>query len=573
MATVSGTFTAVGQSATLDVPALGEDITISLSGGATATVLLQRERVPHADVWHTVRTYFGNVDASFRQERKNERYRFNCTSYTSGTVTYSVSDGDKVVSGTPFVDSVGNVQMTLTQAGVDIPGTLTVDGAVSYDGGINTGTLDLASGSITDSSGAIDFGNETLDTDGTITSGTLVIGGGTITDTSAAISFGNENLSTTGTLAAGVSTLDGIAGGDSALGIAGEAAAQGGSVDVTGGTSSTAANAGGAATITGGTPGATGIGGAVTVAGGAGTAVASGTGAAGGANTYTTGAGAAGTSGASGGASGALTIATGVAGTTDTGTGGASGAIIIETVAGGLLSGDATNAAGASGALTIRTGAGGAHAAGAAAGGAGGDIAITGGAGGEDTEDADGSGGRGADITVTAGKGGDGETSGRGGNVIVVPGDIGTNDMGTAPIEGAVFLRKAAATGSMPVFFHTDVFPAAKTTDTTLTVAEVFGQVLVIDDGGSATATMTLPTGNAMTAAAPTSVTAGDSFYFHVINEGTTDAEIAVIAAGSQFLLQGSGSILELDAATNNSSAMFLIRNVSADNWTCTRVA
>ena len=209
MATVSGTFTAVGQSATLDVPALGEDITISLTGGATATVLLQRERVPHADVWHTVRTYFGNVEASFRQERKNERYRFNCTSYTTGTVTYSVSDGDKVVGGTPFVDSVGNVQMTLTQAGVDIPGTLTVDGAVSYDGGINTGTLDLASGSITDSSGAIDFGNETLDTDGTITSGTLVIGGGTITDTSAAISFGDENLSTTGTAATGALTVTG----------------------------------------------------------------------------------------------------------------------------------------------------------------------------------------------------------------------------------------------------------------------------------------------------------------------------------------------------------------------------
>ena len=268
-----------------------------------------------------------------------------------------------------------------------------------------------------------------------------------------------------------------------------------------------------------------------------------------------------------------MTIGTGAPGTTATGTGGASGAVILETAAGGLVSGDSASAAGASGALTIRTGAGGAHFAGAAAGGAGGAINITGGAGGEDTEDDDGSGGAGADITLTAGAGGDGETSGAGGAIILQPGTIGTNDGGTAPIQGAVYLRKADATGSMPVFFHTDVFPAAKTTDTTLTVAEVFGQVLVIDDGGSATATMTLPTGNAMTAAAPASVTAGDSFYFHVVNEGTTDAEIAVIAAGSQFLLQGSGSILELDVVTNNSSAMFLIRNVSADNWTCTRVA
>ncbi|KKN80099.1 hypothetical protein LCGC14_0332910, partial [marine sediment metagenome] len=89
MATVSGTFTAVGQSAVLDVVSLGEDITISLSGGATATVELQREKVPYSGAWAPIRTYFGDVETSFRQERKNERYRFNVTSYTTGTVTYS----------------------------------------------------------------------------------------------------------------------------------------------------------------------------------------------------------------------------------------------------------------------------------------------------------------------------------------------------------------------------------------------------------------------------------------------------------------------------------------------------
>ena len=182
MATVSGTFTAVGQSATLDVPALGEDITISLTGGATATVLLEREKVPHADVWQVIRTYFGNVETSFRQERKNERYRFNVTSYTTGTVTYSVSDGDKVVSGTPFVDSRGNVQMTLTQAGINIPGTLTVDGASDLSS-VTHGTLTPASGSITDTSGAISFGDENLSTTGTLAAGaTTITGGATFAD-------------------------------------------------------------------------------------------------------------------------------------------------------------------------------------------------------------------------------------------------------------------------------------------------------------------------------------------------------------------------------------------------------
>lgn len=70
----------------------------------------------------------------------------------------------------------------------------------------------------------------------------------------------------------------------------GLAAAQGGSVTVKGGTSSTAANAGGASAILGGQPGATGVGGAATVTGGAGGATSG----KGGAATVTGGAGTAG---------------------------------------------------------------------------------------------------------------------------------------------------------------------------------------------------------------------------------------------------------------------------------------
>lgn len=69
---------------------------------------------------------------------------------------------------------------------------------------------------------------------------------------------------------AGSVTADDITGSDSALGIAGQSAAQGGAVSVTGGTSSTGGNAGGAVSLVGGTPGATGVGGAASVTGGAG---------------------------------------------------------------------------------------------------------------------------------------------------------------------------------------------------------------------------------------------------------------------------------------------------------------
>ena len=100
---------------------------------------------------------------------------------------------------------------------VNINENLIVDGDASFTGnfafgaaknfitGSTFGNLTLANGSITDSSGAISFGNETLTTTGTMVFGTgsvignLTLGDGSITDSSGAISFGNENLTTTGT--------------------------------------------------------------------------------------------------------------------------------------------------------------------------------------------------------------------------------------------------------------------------------------------------------------------------------------------------------------------------------------
>lgn len=64
------------------------------------------------------------------------------------------------------------------------------------------GGLTLTTGTITDASGAISFGDETLTTSTTVTSGTLTIGSGSIVDTSGTISFADENLITTGTLTA-----------------------------------------------------------------------------------------------------------------------------------------------------------------------------------------------------------------------------------------------------------------------------------------------------------------------------------------------------------------------------------
>lgn len=157
-------------------------------------------------------------------------------------------------------------------------------------------------------------------TDSTIT-------GGTITDaTISGASLADATLS----------SVTEILGGDSSLAVTGQAAAQGGAVVVTGGTSSTAANAGGAVSLVGGTPGATGVGGAVSMTGANSTAVAA---------------------GATAAAAGAASVVGGTGGTTATGTGGAGGDVAVTGGAGGAATGAGTGGLG--GTILLTPGAGG----------------------------------------------------------------------------------------------------------------------------------------------------------------------------------------------------------------------
>jgi hypothetical protein len=123
------------------------------------------------------------------------------TSAIVGTLTLapaSITDSIGAISfGDENLSTTGNVSA--------------VTGTFSTSALIGT-TLSLGTGSITDSSGAISFGNENLSTTGTLASGThtigtLVLAAGSITDTSGNITFDNENLLTTGTLGAGNTTV------------------------------------------------------------------------------------------------------------------------------------------------------------------------------------------------------------------------------------------------------------------------------------------------------------------------------------------------------------------------------
>ena len=120
---------------------------------------------------------------------------------TAGSnLTLSANSGDAAGAGTGFVQFTDQVRPTVD--GTINLGTTGNRFLKGWFGSVQAGTLLIAGGSISDSSGTISFANENLTTSGTMTAGTLVMAAGSITDTSGAISFGNENLTTTGTVTA-----------------------------------------------------------------------------------------------------------------------------------------------------------------------------------------------------------------------------------------------------------------------------------------------------------------------------------------------------------------------------------
>lgn len=120
MSTVSGTFDAVGVSSTLNTGNKGENITISISGTYAQTLQVERERgSPGSGAWEPVwgpySTASASHDATYVTREDNERLRVRCTSDTSGTSTYSISDGDR--QNRVVYDDEGNKVITDFQSG------------------------------------------------------------------------------------------------------------------------------------------------------------------------------------------------------------------------------------------------------------------------------------------------------------------------------------------------------------------------------------------------------------------------------------------------------------------------
>ena len=96
MGTVTGTFTGTGQSAM--VPVWGKGNLLLDFSGASATVVLERS-FDKGSNWYIVSkdsdgsdaSYTDDINATFEEPEPQVYYRWNCTGYSSGTVTYRIS--------------------------------------------------------------------------------------------------------------------------------------------------------------------------------------------------------------------------------------------------------------------------------------------------------------------------------------------------------------------------------------------------------------------------------------------------------------------------------------------------
>lgn len=161
MATVSKSFTATGNGDSFGIQA-GDKLTYAVSGTFVGTVSLWKT-ANNGVSWELERSGMtGTVSTTTIiaqcQNAKNITYRFVCDAYTSGTIVCDLADVSVIVQ--EFTDKKGNVILRLTEAGVEIPGNLSVTGTQTVTGNTTfTGRLYLPDGNA--SLPAIAFANDT----------------------------------------------------------------------------------------------------------------------------------------------------------------------------------------------------------------------------------------------------------------------------------------------------------------------------------------------------------------------------------------------------------------------------
>lgn len=128
--TISKSFTSVSSGPSLTT-GNGDSYTATVSGVFSGTVLLEASK-DGGQSWGTapVRTYTAAGSETIQVESKDGglvQHRFRCSAYVSGTIVTSLADADQTLK--EFRDQYGATVMKITEAGVQIPGTLFVGGS------------------------------------------------------------------------------------------------------------------------------------------------------------------------------------------------------------------------------------------------------------------------------------------------------------------------------------------------------------------------------------------------------------------------------------------------------------
>ena len=170
----------------------------------------------------------GSISATNLVEAMNETISIatstaGFTVRDSSSTTQLIGGGDtlSILGTTNEIEAVVSATDTVT---IGLPNAVSVTTSLTAPT-LTTGNLVLANGSITDTSGAISFGNENLTTTGTLnagaitgtsitgsgathTLGTIEISGNTIRSTDSTTMIINDNLTVNNALVAGVTTIN-----------------------------------------------------------------------------------------------------------------------------------------------------------------------------------------------------------------------------------------------------------------------------------------------------------------------------------------------------------------------------
>jgi hypothetical protein len=217
MTTQSNAFTAVGGGTSILIKR-GNSITYTLTGGATAT--LNIERSANAGVsWEIIETVTANTGPTTVKNNGNSDalYRWNCTAYTSGTATGTIKDAteDLLGVGSPSVSTItayeygdGVARKTVLECN-GLVVTITDDAGVAQYGGVKA--YDFPEGMLL-LKGARVGGILTAGTTGTIIDnwdGDVALG--TVTATTGATLTGTEaDIMPSVAVSAGASDKDGV---------------------------------------------------------------------------------------------------------------------------------------------------------------------------------------------------------------------------------------------------------------------------------------------------------------------------------------------------------------------------